>query len=58
MSTIRCTWVEERPELFAYHDRVWGRPTRDDRVIFAALGQCILHAGLLWTALLKRRDGF
>ena len=58
MSTIRCTWVEDRPELFPYHDLVWGRPTWDDQVIFAALGQCILHAGLLWTALLKKRADF
>jgi DNA-3-methyladenine glycosylase I len=35
-----------------------GSPTHDDKKIFAAYGQCIFHAGLLWTAILKRRDDF
>ncbi len=55
---IRCQWAVKYPELIPYHDTVWGRPTHDDRVIFAALGQCILHAGLLWTTLLKKREQF
>jgi DNA-3-methyladenine glycosylase I len=55
---VRCEWAVRYPELIAYHDEVWGRPTRDDRAIFAAYGQCVLHAGLLWTALLKKRAIF
>jgi DNA-3-methyladenine glycosylase I len=55
---IRCQWAVEHPELIDYHDNVWGKPTRDDREIFAAYGQCVLHAGLLWTALLKKRPIF
>jgi DNA-3-methyladenine glycosylase I len=54
----RCDWVAHHPELEDYHDNVWGRPTRDDREIFAAYGQCILHAGLVWTAMLKKRPVF
>lgn len=52
---VRCRWAVEHPELIDYHDNVWGKPTHDDREIFAAYAQCILHAGLLWTAMLKKR---
>lgn len=55
---VRCRWAVEHPELLEYHDTIWGTPTRDDREIFAAYGQCILHAGLLWTAMLRKRQAF
>ncbi|MBW4062192.1 DNA-3-methyladenine glycosylase I [Candidatus Saccharibacteria bacterium] len=54
----RCGWAVEHPELLDYHDNVWGQPTHDDREIFAAYGQCVLHAGLLWTAMLMKRPIF
>jgi DNA-3-methyladenine glycosylase I len=55
---VRCRWAVEHPELIDYHDEVWGVPAHDDRVIFAAYAQCVLHAGLLWTAMLRRREAF
>ncbi len=55
---MRCEWAVLHPELLSYHDDVWGVPTRDDRAIFAAYSQCVLHAGLLWTAMLKKRPIF
>ena len=55
---VRCRWAVEHPELVPYHDEVWGKPTYDDREIFAAYGQCVLHAGLLWTAMLRKRAVF
>ena len=55
---VRCQWAVEHPELIDYHDKIWGHPTHDDREIFGAYVQCILHAGLLWTAMLKKRPIF
>lgn len=55
---VRCRWAVEHPELIDYHDNIWGVPTHDDQLIFAAYAQCILHAGLLWTAMLKKRPVF
>ena len=57
-SKVRCRWAVEHPELIDYHDHVWGTPTHDDREIFAAYAQCVLHAGLLWKAMLKKRPVF
>lgn len=57
-AVVRCQWAVRYPELVDYHDNVWGRSTHNDREIFAAYGQCILHAGLLWTALLRKRAIF
>lgn len=55
---MRCQWAVDHPELVEFHDKVWGRPTHDDQAIFAANAQCVLHAGLLWTAMLKKRPVF
>jgi DNA-3-methyladenine glycosylase I len=55
---VRCQWSVQHPELIPYHDEVWGRPQHDDQEIFAAYAQCVLHAGLVWTAMLKKRDVF
>lgn len=55
---IRCRWAAEHPELIDYHDHHWGQPQHDDRVIFGDYAQCVLHAGLNWLALLKKRDDF
>lgn len=52
---IRCRWAVENPDLIEYHDTVWGvRPTTETRY-FEALGLCILHAGLGWIMVLRKR---
>jgi DNA-3-methyladenine glycosylase I len=56
--TVRCRWAVEHPELIDYHDNHWGVPQHDDRIIFGAYSQCVLHAGLNWTAMLKNRPVF
>src|SRR5262245_698017 len=41
-----------------YHDREYGFPTDDDRVLFERLVLEINQAGLSWLLMLKKREGF
>ena len=41
-----------------YHDREYGFPTEDDRVLFERLVLEINQAGLSWLLMLKKREGF
>jgi DNA-3-methyladenine glycosylase I len=61
----RCAWCGADPLMIAYHDREWGRPTRDDRLLFEVLCLEGAQAGLSWSTILRRRvtyrkayDGF
>jgi DNA-3-methyladenine glycosylase I len=42
----------------AYHDREWGRPQRDDRVLFEFLVLEGAQAGLSWRTILHKREGY
>jgi DNA-3-methyladenine glycosylase I len=42
----------------AYHDREWGVPVHDDRVLFELLTLEGAQAGLSWSTILKKRDGY
>ncbi|MCI0387801.1 MAG: DNA-3-methyladenine glycosylase I [Acidobacteria bacterium] len=53
----RCEWA--RTELYiAYHDREWGVPVHDDRVLFEFLILEGMQAGLSWETILKKRDNY
>jgi DNA-3-methyladenine glycosylase I len=41
-----------------YHDREWGVPSRDDRHLFEMLTLEGAQAGLSWSTILGRRDGY
>jgi DNA-3-methyladenine glycosylase I len=41
-----------------YHDREWGVPTHDDRTHFEFLVLEAAQAGLSWSIVLKKRDGY
>jgi DNA-3-methyladenine glycosylase I len=41
-----------------YHDREWGTPVHDDRVLFEMLVLEGAQAGLSWSTILQRRDGY
>jgi DNA-3-methyladenine glycosylase I len=56
---IRCPWVENTFERYKrYHDEEWGVPVHDDLVHFEFLTLEGAQAGLSWSTILKRREGY
>ncbi len=59
MGRIRCEWVVESDPLYvAYHDEEWGIPSRDDTHLFELLTLEGAQAGLSWSTILHKRDGY
>src|SRR6476469_10371954 len=55
----RCSWVNVDDQLMRYyHDREWGVPTHDDRRHFEFLVLEAAQAGLSWTIVLNKREGY
>src|SRR5690349_16109316 len=54
----RCHWATSDPLYVSYHDREWGRPVHDDRVLFEFLILEGAQAGLSWITILKKREGY
>src|SRR5580765_5848485 len=55
----RCAWVPDAdPEYVAYHDDEWGVPSRDERHLFELLTLAGAQAGLSWSTILHKRDGY
>ena len=55
----RCAWVNPNdPLMVEYHDREWGVPVHDDRKHFEFLVLEGAQAGLSWSTILKRREGY
>jgi DNA-3-methyladenine glycosylase I len=55
----RCEWVAaDNPLLRRYHDREWGVPVHRDRKHFEALILSGAQAGLNWTLVLRKREGY
>jgi len=46
------------PRMVAYHDEQWGVPVRDDRQLFAKLILDGAQAGLSWSTILAREEGY
>jgi DNA-3-methyladenine glycosylase I len=58
-SKRRCHWAGTTDPLYlAYHDREWGRPVRDDRVLFEFLLLEGAQAGLSWITILRKREHY
>jgi DNA-3-methyladenine glycosylase I len=56
---IRCKWAEGTfDEYIAYHDEEWGVPVHDDRTHFEFLILEGAQAGLSWSTILKKREGY
>lgn len=53
----RCPWARTELDI-AYHDAEWGVPTHDDRRLFEFILLEGAQAGLTWSLILGRRDGY
>jgi len=60
MSNVtRCEWAAWGDELMlAYHDDEWGVPSHDDRHLFEMLTLEGAQAGLSWSTILRKREGY
>jgi DNA-3-methyladenine glycosylase I len=55
----RCEWAAVKDELMvAYHDEEWGVPSHDDRHLFEMLTLEGAQAGLSWSTILRKREGY
>ena len=55
---VRCAWAAGSPDYSEYHDREWGRPTKDDRWLFEKICLEGFQSGLSWLTILRKRDNF
>ncbi len=58
MAIQRCGWAEGDPLMLDYHDREWGVPVHDDRLLFEFLILEGAQAGLSWMTILRKRDAY
>ncbi len=54
---MRCDWAQ-KPLDIEYHDREWGTPVHDDRLLFEFLILEGAQAGLSWSTILAKRQGY
>jgi DNA-3-methyladenine glycosylase I len=55
---IRCAWCLKFDQYIRYHDEEWGVPVHDDRIHFEFLILEGAQAGLSWSTILKKREGY
>ena len=53
----RCPWARSEAET-AYHDTEWGVPSRDPVHLFEMITLEGAQAGLSWSTILNKRDGY
>jgi DNA-3-methyladenine glycosylase I len=59
----RCAWAgatgpKPDPLMVRYHDEEWGSPCHDDAELFERLALESFQAGLSWSTILRKREGF
>ena len=54
----RCAWAEASSSEEKYHDEEWGVPLHDDQLLFEFLILEGAQAGLSWSTILNKRDGY
>ena len=53
----RCFWAQT-DSMIAYHDKEWGVPVHDDKLLFEFLILEGAQAGLSWSTILNKRDNY
>jgi DNA-3-methyladenine glycosylase I len=54
----RCGWGTTNAKYVAYHDEEWGVPSHDDHQLFEMLILEGAQAGLSWSTILDKREGY
>ena len=54
----RCDWANASDSEKLYHDEEWGIPVHDDRLLFEFLILEGAQAGLSWSTILNKREGY
>jgi DNA-3-methyladenine glycosylase I len=54
---VRCQWARD-PLDIRYHDEEWGVPVHDDGTLFEFLILEGAQAGLSWSTILRKREGY
>ena len=55
---VRCPWCLSTDTYIRYHDEEWGNPVHDDLIHFEFLILEGAQAGLSWSTVLHKRDGY
>jgi DNA-3-methyladenine glycosylase I len=58
MTKQRCAWANSSQLFLDYHDSEWGVPVHDDRKLFEFLILEGAQAGLSWSTILNKRQGY
>lgn len=54
----RCEWPVNNELMIKYHDEEWGTPSHDDRKLFEFMVLDSAQAGLSWSTILNKREGY
>jgi DNA-3-methyladenine glycosylase I len=54
----RCSWALSSEQMAAYHDLEWGVPVRHENQLFERLTLEGAQAGLSWSLILAKREGY
>ena len=54
----RCAWADSDELAASYHDHEWGAEIHDDRTLFEFLVLEGAQAGLSWSTILRKREGY
>ena len=58
MGRIKCDWCLDDDLYENYHDKEWGVPIYDDKLLFEFLTLETFQSGLSWITILRKRDHF